>query len=31
MTGSVLGGLWSDYKLAQLKAANGGKSYPEVS
>ncbi|KAF5347001.1 hypothetical protein D9756_011026 [Leucocoprinus leucothites] len=28
--GSLLGGVWSDYKLAQLKEANGGKSYPEM-
>lgn len=28
--GSLLGGRWSDYKLAKLKEANGGKSYPEV-
>ncbi|KAJ7235850.1 vacuolar DHA amino acid exporter [Mycena rebaudengoi] len=30
LTGSVLGGRWSDMKLAQLKAANGGASYPEM-
>lgn len=30
VTGSLLGGRWSDYKLAQLKEANGGKSCPEV-
>ncbi|KAJ3567084.1 hypothetical protein NP233_g6600 [Leucocoprinus birnbaumii] len=28
--GSLLGGRWSDHKLAQLKEANGGKSYPEM-
>lgn len=28
--GSLLGGVWSDHKLTQLKEANGGKSYPEV-
>lgn len=31
MFGSVIGGRWSDFKLAELKAANGGKSFPEVS
>ncbi|KAF7373494.1 Vacuolar DHA amino acid exporter [Mycena sanguinolenta] len=30
LAGSVLGGRWSDVKLASLKAANGGVSYPEV-
>ncbi|KAF9446366.1 MFS general substrate transporter [Macrolepiota fuliginosa MF-IS2] len=30
VAGSLLGGRWSDYKLAQLKEANGGKSYPEM-
>ncbi|KAH0832264.1 vacuolar DHA amino acid exporter [Lanmaoa asiatica] len=28
--GSILGGRWSDRTLAQLKAANGGVSYPEM-
>lgn len=28
--GSILGGRWSDRTLARLKAANDGKSYPEV-
>jgi hypothetical protein len=31
MTGSMLGGHWSDRTLARLKAANGGTSFPEVS
>ena len=31
IAGSVLGGRWSDYELARLKAANGGNGYPEVS
>ena len=31
MTGSVLGGRWSDYQLAKLKAENRGKGQPEVS
>ena len=31
IVGSVLGGRWSDYELARLKAANGGNNYPEVS
>ncbi|KAJ6463377.1 vacuolar DHA amino acid exporter [Mycena sanguinolenta] len=30
LAGSVLGGRWSDVKLASLKAANGGVSYPEM-
>ncbi|KAJ7248883.1 major facilitator superfamily domain-containing protein [Mycena haematopus] len=30
LAGSVLGGRWSDVKLARLKAANGGVSYPEM-
>ncbi|KAF8172799.1 major facilitator superfamily domain-containing protein [Mycena galopus ATCC 62051] len=30
LAGSVLGGRWSDRKLAGLKAANGGVSYPEM-
>ncbi|EEB93563.1 hypothetical protein MPER_07757, partial [Moniliophthora perniciosa FA553] len=30
MAGSILGGRWSDYQLAKLKAANDGKGYPEV-
>ncbi|KAJ6598660.1 major facilitator superfamily domain-containing protein [Mycena sp. CBHHK59/15] len=30
LAGSVLGGRWSDKKLSQLKAANGGLSYPEM-
>ncbi|KAK1220331.1 hypothetical protein PQX77_016926 [Marasmius sp. AFHP31] len=30
MAGSVLGGRWSDYQLAKLKAANGGKGQPEM-
>ena len=30
LEGSLLGGWWSDYKLAKLKKANGGNSYPEV-
>ncbi|KAG6860753.1 hypothetical protein C0995_007871 [Termitomyces sp. Mi166 len=29
ITGSVLGGRFSDYELARLKAANGNVSYPE--
>ncbi|KAF7344182.1 Vacuolar DHA amino acid exporter [Mycena venus] len=29
LVGSVVGGRWSDMKLAHLKAANGGVSYPE--
>ncbi|KJA18906.1 hypothetical protein HYPSUDRAFT_144354 [Hypholoma sublateritium FD-334 SS-4] len=28
--GSLLGGRWSDYQLAKLKAANGGKSFAEM-
>jgi MFS family permease len=30
MTGSILGGRWSDRTLARLKAANGGVSFPEM-
>jgi hypothetical protein len=30
LAGSLLGGRWSDRKLASLKAANGGVGYPEV-
>ncbi|KAJ6469053.1 major facilitator superfamily domain-containing protein [Mycena vitilis] len=30
LAGSVVGGRWSDVKLAKLKAANGGVSYPEM-
>ncbi|KAJ8597215.1 vacuolar DHA amino acid exporter [Rhizopogon salebrosus TDB-379] len=30
MTGSMLGGRWSDRTLARLKAANGGTSFPEM-
>ncbi|KAF8172797.1 vacuolar DHA amino acid exporter [Mycena galopus ATCC 62051] len=30
LAGSVLGGRWSDKKLAGLKVANGGVSYPEM-
>ncbi|KAJ7452190.1 vacuolar DHA amino acid exporter [Mycena galericulata] len=30
LAGSLLGGKWSDMKLAKLKAANGGVSYPEM-
>lgn len=30
VAGSILGGRWSDYKLSQLKKANGGIGYPEV-
>ncbi|PFH53304.1 hypothetical protein AMATHDRAFT_137906 [Amanita thiersii Skay4041] len=30
MVGSLVGGPWSDYTLAKLKAANEGKSYPEM-
>ncbi|KAF9265331.1 vacuolar DHA amino acid exporter [Marasmius fiardii PR-910] len=30
MAGSILGGRWSDYQLAKLKEANGGKGYPEM-
>ncbi|KAJ7714005.1 vacuolar DHA amino acid exporter [Mycena metata] len=30
LAGSVVGGRWSDIKLADLKAANGGVSYPEM-
>ncbi|KAJ7631885.1 vacuolar DHA amino acid exporter [Mycena polygramma] len=30
LAGSVVGGRWSDIKLAKLKAANGGVSYPEM-
>ncbi|KAF9265332.1 MFS general substrate transporter [Marasmius fiardii PR-910] len=30
MAGSILGGRWSDYQLAKLKTANGGKRYPEM-
>lgn len=30
VTGSILGGRWSDRTLARLKAANGGISFPEV-
>lgn len=30
MTGSIIGGRWSDKVLARLKEKNGGKSYPEV-
>ncbi|KAF7326635.1 Vacuolar DHA amino acid exporter [Mycena venus] len=29
LAGSLLGGRWSDVKLASLKAANGGVGYPE--
>ena len=31
IAGSLSGGRWSDSELARLKAANGGKMYPEVS
>ncbi|KAJ7222504.1 vacuolar DHA amino acid exporter [Mycena pura] len=30
LAGSLVGGRWSDIKLARLKAANGGVSYPEM-
>ncbi|KAG1898226.1 major facilitator superfamily domain-containing protein [Suillus fuscotomentosus] len=30
VTGSILGGRWSDRTLARLKAANGGVSFPEM-
>ncbi|KAF9265334.1 MFS general substrate transporter [Marasmius fiardii PR-910] len=30
MAGSIIGGRWSDYQLAKLKEANGGKGYPEM-
>lgn len=30
VTGSILGGRWSDRTLARLKAANGGISFPEM-
>ncbi|XP_006462371.1 hypothetical protein AGABI2DRAFT_186299 [Agaricus bisporus var. bisporus H97] len=30
VAGSILGGRWSDYKLSQLKKANGGIGYPEM-
>ncbi|KAJ7718592.1 vacuolar DHA amino acid exporter [Mycena maculata] len=30
LAGSILGGKWSDMKLASLKAVNGGVSYPEM-
>ncbi|KAG1731690.1 MFS general substrate transporter [Suillus lakei] len=30
MSGSILGGRWSDRTLARLKAANGGISFPEM-
>ncbi|KZS93595.1 MFS general substrate transporter, partial [Sistotremastrum niveocremeum HHB9708] len=30
MAGSILGGRWSDRMLVRMKAANGGKSYPEM-
>ncbi|KAJ7146019.1 major facilitator superfamily domain-containing protein [Mycena epipterygia] len=30
LAGSILGGRWSDMKLASLKAANGGVGYPEM-
>lgn len=30
VTGSILGGRWSDRTLARLKAANGGSSFPEM-
>ncbi|KIJ60300.1 hypothetical protein HYDPIDRAFT_117385 [Hydnomerulius pinastri MD-312] len=30
VTGSILGGRWSDRTLARLKAANGGTSFPEM-
>ncbi|KAG1815121.1 MFS general substrate transporter [Suillus subaureus] len=30
VVGSMLGGRWSDLTLAQLKAANGGVSFPEM-
>ncbi|KAJ7160911.1 vacuolar DHA amino acid exporter [Mycena filopes] len=30
LAGSLLGGRWSDVKLAKLKAANGGVSHPEM-
>ncbi|KAK7014199.1 vacuolar DHA amino acid exporter [Favolaschia claudopus] len=30
LAGSLLGGRWSDIKLAQYKAANGGVGYPEM-
>lgn len=28
--GSILGGRYSDYQLAKMKAANGGQGYAEV-
>jgi len=31
VSGSILGGRWSDRTLARLKAANGGSSFPEVT
>jgi hypothetical protein len=30
LSGSILGGRWSDYKLAQMKTNDDGKSHPEV-
>jgi len=30
VTGSILGGRWSDRTLSRLKAANGGISFPEM-
>ncbi|KAG0704805.1 vacuolar DHA amino acid exporter [Suillus ampliporus] len=30
VTGSILGGRWSDRTLSRLKAANGGTSFPEM-
>ncbi|KAG2101533.1 vacuolar DHA amino acid exporter [Suillus cothurnatus] len=30
VSGSILGGRWSDRTLARLKAANGGSSFPEM-
>ncbi|KAJ7075653.1 vacuolar DHA amino acid exporter [Mycena belliarum] len=30
LTGSIIGGRYSDWTLARLKAANGGASYPEM-
>ena len=30
IAGSVWGGRWSDYELARLNTANGGKTHPEV-
>ncbi|KAF5362914.1 hypothetical protein D9758_007099 [Tetrapyrgos nigripes] len=30
ITGSVVGGRWSDHQLMRLTAANGGKRYPEM-